>query len=494
MAEPSAAKPQAQYGSLPFSQAIAHYRQKLNTPTESWRDVWSEAHNRSFMVAGAMQADLLNDLRGAVDDAIARGMSLGEFKKQFASIAAKHGWDYTGNEAWRARVIYDTNMRQSYNAGREAQMEAAKARRPYGIYLHGDSLHPRALHLSWHNTVLPLDDPWWQTHSPSNGYGCQCKKMSLSETDLKRYGLTITPAPAVEYREWLDKATGELKQIPKGIDPGFEYRPGNLAEANKALKQSLAAKPKAQRKPRTKAQAPAAISKPEPRMVDSVFSTVRGVEAKGVSRLLEQLPAESKTLLGDYINTQGAKTLFLKQTELGRGAAATKIAGEVGAYLGLDPKIARYYYFSDHPTRTNGFTAQSWNHIVVKVPASANLTNVTIAQLTQAAEEVLAASNGTKVWSISTRAKELGGDAARVMATWAHELGHQIHFWGGETRLSQYGFVSKYAMSNYKETFAEWFACWLFAPEAVKAHNPMLYQAIVDTIKQASSKTAKKGQ
>lgn len=489
----SAAPNQLKYGGVPFTEAIAFYRQKLNVPTATWHDVWAEAHNRAFIVAGAMNDDLLSDLRGAVDDAIARGMSLGKFQKQFANIAAKHGWDFTGAEPWRARVIYDTNMRQSYNAGREAQMEAAKARRPYGIYLHGDSLNPRELHLKWHKMVLPLDDPWWETHSPSNGYGCKCKKMSASEADLKRYGLTVSPSPQVELSDYIDKTTGEVKQLPKGIDPGFEYRPRNLASANKTLQQTLQQKPKAPTKTKPKTTTTENATIEAPRMIDSVFSSVRGVEAKGLSQLLEQLPADSKNLLQEYVGQRGAKTLFVKQTELGRGKAAEKIRDEVAAYLQVDSHIARYQYYSRHPSRTNGFTAKSWQHIVVKVPASANLNKVEMASVAQAASEVLAAAVENKhYWSVSTRAKVLGGDSARVLVTWAHELGHQIHFWGGETALAQFGYVSQYGMSTNYETFAEWFACWLFAPDKVKAHNPTLYQAIVATIKQAASSAAAK--
>ena len=227
------------YGSLPFAEAIAYFRAKLNMPTERWADVWREAHNRAFMVAGAMKKDLLSDLRDAVDKAIAEGVSLNAFQKDFANIAAKHGWAYNGSEPWRAHIIYDTNMRQSYNAGREQQMQAISNRRPYGLYRHGDSLNPREQHLKWNDLVLPLDDPFWDTHSPSNGYGCKCKKFSLSEADLKRRGLTVSRSPAIEYREYTDKVTGEVHEIPKGIDPGFDYKPQSLAESNQRLSDLL---------------------------------------------------------------------------------------------------------------------------------------------------------------------------------------------------------------------------------------------------------------
>jgi hypothetical protein len=44
---------------------------------------------------------------------------------------------------------------------------------------------------------------------------------------MKRLGkATPDTAPADEYKEHLDKRTGELKQVPLGIDPGFEHTPG----------------------------------------------------------------------------------------------------------------------------------------------------------------------------------------------------------------------------------------------------------------------------
>ncbi|WP_279488086.1 hypothetical protein [Aeromonas veronii] len=43
------------YGSLPFAEAIAFFRQKLDMPSERWADVWRDAHNLAFMVAGGHQ-------------------------------------------------------------------------------------------------------------------------------------------------------------------------------------------------------------------------------------------------------------------------------------------------------------------------------------------------------------------------------------------------------------------------------------------------------
>jgi len=75
--------------------------------------------------------------------------------------------------------------------------------------------------------VLAADDPWWQDHSPSNGYGCKCKKFPVSERQLRRMDKSGPDvAPPVEYKEFVDKRSGEVRQIPVGVDPGFDHTPG----------------------------------------------------------------------------------------------------------------------------------------------------------------------------------------------------------------------------------------------------------------------------
>jgi len=223
------------YQSLPFNEGIKFFRQKINLPTQSWTDIWEGMHARAFTIAGATKQDLLKDFRESIDKAISEGTTLEDFRNDFDGIVKKHGWPYKGGRGWRTRVIYDTNIRQAYNAGREKQMKDPKLRkfRPYGIYKHGDSAVPRPEHLANNNVVLPLDDPWWDTWTPSNGWGCQCKKFMASDRDVKRMGLKVSKqAPPIEYEE---KTVGKrgpnprTVKVPKGIDPGFAYNPGNAA-------------------------------------------------------------------------------------------------------------------------------------------------------------------------------------------------------------------------------------------------------------------------
>ena len=55
--------PVAEYGSLlTFDEQIEFFRGKRPIPTERWNDLWRDAHDRGFMVAGAMKDELLADL------------------------------------------------------------------------------------------------------------------------------------------------------------------------------------------------------------------------------------------------------------------------------------------------------------------------------------------------------------------------------------------------------------------------------------------------
>ena len=44
----------------------------------------------------------------------------------------------------------------------------------YTVYVTGRTIAPGDAK-GWDGTVLPLDDPWWSSHSPQNGWGCKCK-------------------------------------------------------------------------------------------------------------------------------------------------------------------------------------------------------------------------------------------------------------------------------------------------------------------------------
>lgn len=208
--------------SLPFDEAIRFFRNKGNVPTKTWLDLQKEQHDRAFVVAGATKADLLADMRVAVDKAIAEGTTLETFRKDFDQIVARHGWAFKGAPAWRSRVIYETNVRTAYAAGRYAQMTEPEfmERNPYWEWRHGDSRYPRPQHLAWHGMVLPASHPFWQTHYPPCDWGCQCSVFALSQGAVDRRGLTVRSEPP---KPLAGPGPGEV--LP-GVGEGWDHPPG----------------------------------------------------------------------------------------------------------------------------------------------------------------------------------------------------------------------------------------------------------------------------
>jgi hypothetical protein len=219
---------------MPFAEANAFFRQKVNMPSSHWTEVMDEAHVRGFAIARATDAAMIEDFRKALDAAIlgdadkaAGGYQA--FRADFDTIVKKYGWSHTGTADWRAQIIYRTNMASAYAAGRYAQMTDPDvlAAFPYWQYLHVNCPNPRLQHLAWSGLVLRADDPWWSTNYPPNGWGCHCIVATVSERALGRMGKSgPDKAPPLDWREYVDRTTGRVSRAPAGVDPGFAYNPG----------------------------------------------------------------------------------------------------------------------------------------------------------------------------------------------------------------------------------------------------------------------------
>jgi SPP1 gp7 family putative phage head morphogenesis protein len=226
---------------VPPAEAIAWFRAKGYQFGFSWQDVEHEEHGRGFTVAKAMTRDILETLREAVDRAIAEGETLQMFAKQLRPRLEAAGWwgrkemvdPATGESELvqlgsprRLKTIFETNMRTSYAAGRWERIERNRRAFPFLEYVSVMDGRERPQHHAWHGTVLPVDHPWWDTHYPPNGWGCRCLPKPISRGQAERRGLKVTEPQVFPMRQWINKRTGEIHMIERGIDPGWAYHVG----------------------------------------------------------------------------------------------------------------------------------------------------------------------------------------------------------------------------------------------------------------------------
>lgn len=272
----------------PPREALDWFRAKGFKIGFNYRDVWREEHAIAFTVAKILQLDMLADVRVAVDQALADGLTFQEFQKRLTPLLQEKGWwgvqervdPLTGEtkpvqlgSPRRLRIIYDTNLRTARAAGQWERIQRTKEALPYLLYTVGPSREHRVEHLGWHGTLLPVDDPWWKTHFVPNGWGCKCRVRQVTRREYERLLKTGIPAPASQATqeinpetglptgrhtgarvpvktqapasplvEWTNKRTGEVQRIPQGIDPGWDYNPG---EGRKAHLETLLQKKKA---------------------------------------------------------------------------------------------------------------------------------------------------------------------------------------------------------------------------------------------------------
>lgn len=226
-----------------------------------WRDVLNEEHAQQFTVSRLARLDVLQSIRDQITRSVGGDLTRRDYMKNGEEILAKAGWwgektiidPDTGDAVTttfdppRLKLIFDVNTRSAYSAGQWERAQRTKATHPYARYVTKGDERVRASHAAWNNLTLLLSDPFWKTHWTPNGWRCRCRIVMISQADYDR-GVSPTgeplnkTAPENVTREWVNERTGEIMDVPVGIDPGFAYNPGVAGERAKQLAKATADK------------------------------------------------------------------------------------------------------------------------------------------------------------------------------------------------------------------------------------------------------------
>ena len=212
---------------------VKYFESKGLKTSYDWREIYEEAHAKSFTVAKMMNADLLNDTHDMLTKAIKEGWSAGHFQKEAGELFKKKGWDgirevknpKTGEVETvelgtprRIKNIFKNNINSAYAVGRYKQQLEDVDIAPYFQYMCILDEATRPEHKAMHEKVFRYDDPIWESLYPPNGWGCRCFVRSLSENELKNLELKV------------EKSGSALQEIDTGdIRPvaGYSFKVGN---------------------------------------------------------------------------------------------------------------------------------------------------------------------------------------------------------------------------------------------------------------------------
>jgi len=222
-------------------EVVAYFDRRPSRPSFRWDEVAPREHALQFTVARTAGFDVLDEIRAATRRAVVERMPFAQFRDELVPVLRQKGWwgerqvtDPRTGEIGTVRLgslrrldlIYDANIRSAEAAGDWVRAQRVKDVLPYLEYLTSTSERKRPLHLSWVGTTLPIDDGWWSTHYPPNGWRCKCRARSRA---APREGAQLT-RPPLNLRPWANGTTGESRLVPAGIDPGWDSNPGKTRE------------------------------------------------------------------------------------------------------------------------------------------------------------------------------------------------------------------------------------------------------------------------
>lgn len=205
-------------------EAIDYFKDKIVLTPAQFYQLSRQAMVNAFTAAEVTSLDILNDIFEELAKAIEDGTTMNEFRKSINERMEARGW--TGFTPYRADTIFRQNVQTAYQVGRWKQMTtpAVLADRPYGVYSAVMDSHTRATHRAMHGVCRRLDDPFWDTWYPPNGFRCRCSVRTLSQRQVDKQKIKVATG------DWqgLVEAPGEAARqlVP---DPGFDYNSGKEA-------------------------------------------------------------------------------------------------------------------------------------------------------------------------------------------------------------------------------------------------------------------------
>ena len=228
--------------------AFRYFKAKKILPGFSHYDVWLYQHSLAFTVAKMMDADMLAEVKDAIEAAQRNGTAFADFKKRLKPYLMAKGWwgeqimtDPLDGEpklvqlgsTRRLKTIFDTNMRTAFAAGQWQRIQANKKALPYLRYNKSASGHPREGHRRYYGLILPVEHDIWKVIFPPNGYGCKCSVSALTARQAEEEG--IGGKPDVDMVEFTNPRTGKTVLIPDDITPSFAHNHGDRQGAMDAL-------------------------------------------------------------------------------------------------------------------------------------------------------------------------------------------------------------------------------------------------------------------
>ena len=166
-----------------FDAAVEAFRKRVPMTREEFDALTAAERERAFTVSRVTEGRVLQDTFDAIDRAVEEGLGLEDFKD---AVAADLIEAWGGEIPGRLSTIFRSNVLSAYAEGRYEIMSAptVKQARPYWRFDDAETDRECDICGECGGTVLPADDPWWDSHTPLMHYQCECKITPLAADEV----------------------------------------------------------------------------------------------------------------------------------------------------------------------------------------------------------------------------------------------------------------------------------------------------------------------
>jgi len=175
-----------------YDQAVEAFRKRIPITRADADRINDFTHARGFTLAGVAQLDVVQDVHTSLLEAIKKGTTLAEWKKEIeAALTAAWG----RKNSPRLETIFRNATMGAYNAGRRAQMldPSIVKFRPFWKFDGIADQRQSEICQECNETILRYDDPWWTTHTPPLHHRCRSSIRNLRPSEAERQGVTPVP-------------------------------------------------------------------------------------------------------------------------------------------------------------------------------------------------------------------------------------------------------------------------------------------------------------
>jgi SPP1 gp7 family putative phage head morphogenesis protein len=168
------------------AEALMFYRQKMGMTRAAFDRLQQRYRHLAFTVANVESVSLVEQVQGALDDALATGKTRDAFVEEANRILRSAG--VSELSPFHLETVFATNANAAYQTGRAYQMRQADVllALPFWRYATVGDSRVRPAHRAMHGFVARADDPIWTRWYPPNGFRCRCSVFAISRAEAER--------------------------------------------------------------------------------------------------------------------------------------------------------------------------------------------------------------------------------------------------------------------------------------------------------------------